>query len=364
MQTILLNKKIIVQHKPVFDKADVKAVQKVIKSGWISEGTETKKLEENFSKFLHCKYAVATTSGTSALFLALAANDIKKGDEVIIPNLTFAATGSAVFMTGAKPVLADIESDTFTISIDSIKKKISKKTKAIIPVHLNGRAPDMDSLLEIGKKYGIKIIEDAAQALGSKYKTKHLGTIGDAGAFSLSPPKIITMGQGGIVTTNNKNTYEKIKDLKDQGRHDKSDNHPVVGFNFKITDYQAALGNSQFKKLANRIKRINKIFEYYSENINENLMICLPKKSNCEQLWYFDILTKEKSNLINYLFKNNIHTRSFYKPLSEQGAFSTKKIFPTSKKISSLGLYLPSHVDLTQNDVEFISSKINHFFND
>jgi perosamine synthetase len=359
----LLNKKIIAQHKPVFDKADVKAVQKVIQSGWISEGAETKKLEENFRKFLHCKYAVATTSGTSALFLALAANGIKKGDEVIIPNLTFAATGSAVFMTGAKPVLADIESNTFTISIDSIKKKLSKKTKAIIPVHLNGRAPDMDSLLEISEKYGIKIIEDAAQALGSKYKTKYLSTIGDAGAFSLSPPKIITMGQGGIVTTNNKNTYEKILDLKDQGRHDKSDSHPVVGFNFKITDYQAALGNSQFKKIPARIRKLNKIFQGYRELISKNKNLKIPDIKKEEQLWYFDILIKEKSNLINSLIKNKIHIREFYKPLNEQGAFLTTKNFPISKKISSLGLYLPSHVDLTQNDVESVSSKINHFFN-
>jgi len=244
-----LKRKVIVQHRPIFDISDIRAVQKVIKNGWISEGKEVKKFEESFRKFVGTKYAVVTTSGTIALFLALDAYNIKKGDEVIIPALTFAATGNAVCLTGAKPILTEIESETITISINSIRRKISKKTKAIIPVHFNGRPTNMDELKEIAEKFNIKIIEDAAQALGSKYKTKYLGSLGDAGAFSLSPPKIITMGQGGVVTTNNFEVFNKIRSLKDQGRYDKSDNHPIIGYNFKITDYQAALGNSQFVKL-------------------------------------------------------------------------------------------------------------------
>jgi len=357
-----LSKKIIVQHKPIFDKKDALAVQKIIKSGWISEGKETKKLEENFRKFVGTKYAIATTSGTSAIFLALAACNLKKGDEVIIPNLTFAATGNAVWLTGARPVIAEIDPNSFTISIDSILKNITKKTKAIIPVHLNGRSTNMNELAEICEKHDLKIIEDVAQALGSKYQKKYLGSIGEAGTFSLTPPKIITMGQGGIITTDNHEIFNNVRDLKDQGRHDKSDNHPTVGYNFKITDYQAALGNSQFLKLKSRLKKTREIHNWYRELL-KNTDVEIPQTSLETHLWYFDILNNRRKQLIQYLKKSSIQTRTFYKPLNTHPPFKTTKKFPVTEKISNSGLYLPSSIDLTKNDVELISSKINQFFN-
>ena len=163
------SKKNIIQHKPVFDKFDYHAIEEVIKSGWVSEGEKTKTFEKKFSSFVGTRYAVATTSGTSALFLCLAASGIKPKDEVIIPNLTFAATAMAVKLAGAKPVLTEINQSDFTISTNSIKKKITKKTNAIIPVHLNGRCANLDELKEICAKYNLTLIEDAAQALGSKY---------------------------------------------------------------------------------------------------------------------------------------------------------------------------------------------------
>jgi len=357
-----LSKKIIVQHKPIFDKKDAKSVYDVIKSGWISEGKETKKIEDNFKKFIGTKYAVATTSGTSAISLALMACGIKRNDEVIIPNLTFAATANAVKLVGAKPILTEIDDNNFSVSLMELKKNISPKTKAIIPVHFNGRSTNLDELAEICERHDLMMIEDAAQALGSKYKKKFLGSFGDAGAFSLSPPKIITSGQGGIVTSNNFDIFDRLRDLKDQGRHDKSDNHPIVGFNFKFTDFQAALGNSQFAKLKSRLKKTKQIHEWYKKILKNKNFVKIPQTQPEAQLWHFDILVNSRQKLIQFLFKNKIQTRAFYKPLSEQLPFKTRKKYPITKKISYSGLFLPSASDLTFTKVKYICEKIELFY--
>jgi len=355
-------KKFIPVHKPIFDKDDVYGISKVIRSDWISEGKETKKFEENFRKFIGTKYAVTTTSGTTALFLALAACGIKKDVEVIIPNLTFAATANAVKLLGAKPILAEIDENTFTLSLESLKKKITRKTKAVIPVHLNGRSPDLEELIEICKKKDLKIIEDAAQALGSKYKKKYLGSFGDAAAFSFSPPKIITLGQGGIVTTNCFSVFNKLRDLKDQGRHNKSDHHPIVGYNFKITDIQAALGNSQFAKLKSRLRKTKYIYQQYFELLRNEKSIIMPPKRTETHIWYFDIISSKRHALVEFLLKSKIRTRLFHKPLNVHKAFKTNQKFPISCKISKRGLYLPSSSNLTSKDIEYTCEKINKFY--
>lgn len=355
-------KETIFQHKPIFDKLDIDAVSRVIKSGWISEGKETKKFEENYRKFVGTKYAIATTSGTAAIFLSLVGSGVKPNDEVLIPNITFVATATAVKLAGAKPVLVDINKENFTISVPSIKKKITKKTTAIIPVHLNGRTTELDELIELSNKNDLRIVEDASQGLGSKYKKKYLGSIGDAAAFSLAPTKIITTGQGGIITTNNFKIYDKIRRIKDQGRHNKSENYPIVGYNFKFTDIQAALGNSQFGKLRTRIKHMKEIYKKYTEFLEKNDFIVLPKNRKETQLWYFDILTKNRKALISFLQKSKIIARPFHKPLNAHNPYKTKDTFPNSAKISTIGLYLPSASDITLEQVEYVCNQINKFY--
>jgi perosamine synthetase len=356
------SKKMILQHKPIFDQLDIDSVSNTIKNNWISEGPETKKFQENYRKFVGTKYAIATTSGTAAIFLALMGAGIKPGDEVIIPNMTFIATASAVKLAGAKPILAEVKEDNFTISIDSIKNKVSKKTKGIIPVHLNGRSTDFDELMELAKKLNLKIIEDASQGLGSKYNKKNQGSMGDVAAFSLAPTKIITTGQGGMITTNNFKIFDTIRKIKDQGRKDKSENYKMVGYNFKFTDLQAALGNSQFSKLKNKIKKLDKLYKLYTELLNKNKYIIIPPKRKENQLWYFDILVKNRIKLQKKLEKNQIITRSFHQPLNSRLPYKSKENFSISKKISSTGLYLPSHANLTQSEIEYVSDKINSFF--
>lgn len=349
------------QHKPIFDASDVKAVANAVKSGWISEGPLTKEFENRYRKFVGTKYAVATTSGTAAIFLALAGSGIKSGDEVIVPNMTFVATATAVKLLGAKPILAEINEDNFTMAISSIQKKITKKTKAIIPVHLNGRTTELDELKEICNKSNIKLIEDASQGLGSKYGKNFLGSIGDVAAFSLAPTKIITTGQGGVITTNNFEIYDKIVLIKDQGRRLKQDDYQIVGYNFKFTDIQAALGNSQFSKLESRLVHMKKIFKCYNELLKNNPSLTIPLNRPETQIWYFDILTKNRNDLVQHLLKNNIITREFSKPLNVHPPYKTKNKFPISEKISSLGLYLPSHVEVTLNQAEYICKKINSY---
>ncbi|MDE2589507.1 MAG: DegT/DnrJ/EryC1/StrS family aminotransferase [Patescibacteria group bacterium] len=341
----------------------MKSVADVVKSGWISEGPQTKEFEEKYRKFVGTKFAVATTSGTAAIFLALSGSGIQRGDEVIIPNMTFVATATAVKLLGAKPIIAEINKDNFTISISSIRKKITKKTKAIIPVHLNGRTTELDELKEICTMSGIKLIEDASQGLGSKYGKKFLGSIGDVAAFSLAPTKIITTGQGGIITTNDFEIYDKIVLIKDQGRRMKRDDYQIVGYNFKFTDIQAALGNSQFSKLKSRLNYMKKVFNHYNELLEKNTTLTIPQNRPETQIWYFDILTKNRhNNLVKYLLKNKIITREFSKPLHVHPPYKTKDKFPVSEKISSLGLYLPSHVEVTLDQAEYICKKINSFF--
>jgi len=352
----------ILQHKPIFDKSDAEMVYRVIQSGWISEGKETKKFEDNYKKYVGTKYAIATTSGTAAIFLALVGAGIKPGDEVIVPNITFIATVSAVKLAGATPVLAEVREDNFTISIDSVRRKITKKTSAVIPVHLNGRTTELNELIELSDKFNLRIIEDAAQSLGSKYGRKFLGSIGNVAAFSLSPTKIITTGQGGIVTTNDSRIFEKIKKIKDQGREDKSENFKIIGYNFKYTDIQASLGNSQFAKLKTRLKWLNKLYALYNDLLEKNDSLIIPTKKKENQLWYFDILTKQRSKLIKYLYKNKVIVRPFHKSLNSIIPYLTKEKFPISKRISSTGLYIPSHSDLTIKEVEYICKQINSFY--
>ncbi len=226
-----------------------------------NEGILTREFEKIISKVLEVKYVTATTSGTIAIFLALKALKIGYNDEVIIPNLTFAATANAVKLAGAKPILVDINEQNLLIDTNKIKKKINKKTKAIIAVHVSGRGSNIIKLKKISKKYKINLIEDAAEAFYSKYKNKPLGSFGEIGCFSFSPPKIFTTGQGGAIVTNNLKLHKEIVKLKNQGRVGKTDGgedtFDSIGYNFKFTNLQSALGISQLKNLNWRKKKIN-----------------------------------------------------------------------------------------------------------
>ena len=261
----------IIQIYPWIDKKELEEVTKVIKSTFLTENKYTKKFEKKFRSITKAKYAIAINNWTMGLFCCLKTLKIEKNDEVIVPDITFIASANAVILAGAKVVLCDVDPETLNISTSNIEKMITKRTKAIMPVHLYGNSCNMTKILQIAKKYKLKIIEDAAQGLGVFHKKKHVGTIGDVGGFSFYGNKLITTGEGGMITTNNKRIYEEIQQLKNHGRKEKGKFiHEKIGYNFMFTDIQAAIGLAQINKLKKIINKKLTIYKYYKSNIKKN----------------------------------------------------------------------------------------------
>ncbi len=356
------------------DKLEKEELNSVIDSGWFTESIKTRKFEEMFAKFTKSKYACAVTSGTTGLYLALLALDIKNNDEVIVPDLTFVASPNSIIATGGKVVLCDIEKQTLNVDIEKLERKITKKTKAIMTVNFNGRTGNFKILKEIAEKNNLSLIEDAAHSLGSYYGEKHQGTLSDIGVFSFSTPKIITTGQGGMIVTNNKKLFEKCVKLKDFGREINKKKkmfhtfeHNTIGYNFKFTEFQAAVGISQMRKLQKRMKIKKKMFSLYAEmlkNVDEIEFI----ETDLSKItpWMMDILIKNKDKkfkLINFLNKQLIETRIFYPPIHSLPPYNnSSKGFAVTKDISDRGLWLPSSVNLVEKDIIRISTLIKKFF--
>jgi dTDP-4-amino-4,6-dideoxygalactose transaminase len=253
--------------------SDYKKQKKIFNINYPNEGEYVTLLESKIKKILKIKYCIALPSCTSALYISLKILNLKSTDEVIVPNITFAATANAVYMAGAKIILVDVDSKTLNIDIQDLKKKITKKTKVIIPVHVSGRGCDMKNIITLAKKNKIKIIEDAAEAFLSKKNNKYLGTIGDIGCYSLSPNKIFTSGQGGLLVTNNKKYYDKIRVFKTQGRigvtNGGDDIHISPGGNFKLSNISAGLALSQLEKVNSRKKNLIKNYLNYKKKLKD-----------------------------------------------------------------------------------------------
>ena len=362
-------KKKIYPTNPIINTRDtLKLIKICLNKNFPNESVLTKNLENILRRLLKVRYVVLTTSGTSAIYLALRANNIGKGDEVIIPNITFPATANAVHMAGAKVVLADVSKKNLLINVDLLKKKFSKNTRAIVPVHISGRGNNIQNLKKIADKKRVIIIEDAAEALGSKYKNKSLGTFGACGCFSLAPNKIITTGQGGIVVTNNKKLYKKIIQLRDQGRYRDRKNESKYnyrGFNFKFTDLQSGLGLSQIKNFKERKGKLLNIFEFYKKNLIQSKdfkIIGFDVKNGELPLWTDVYCTKAKS-LFNFLKKRGIFCRLFWEPINTLKPYKTSyKNLQTSKELKNNLMWLPSGQDLKKDELKFICSSINQYF--
>jgi perosamine synthetase len=363
------------QIEPLLGIEEKNELVSVMDSGWYTESKKTRDFENMFSSLTKSKYAVAVTSGTTALFLGLKALGIGLGDEVIVPDLTFVASPNSVELTGAKPILVDIEPKSLNIDLKKIGKLVTKKTKAIMPVDFNGRSTDMKILKEFADKHNLSLVEDACHAIGSFHETSHhMGTQSDVGIFSFSTPKIITTGQGGMIITNNKKIYENCLSLKDFGRDtSKKQNmlnafkHDVIGYNFKFTEFQAAVGIAQMKKLKQRMLIKKKLFRLYREQLEKfNEIDFIDTDLNKITPWMIDIIIKNKklkNKVIVNLKENNIETRIFYPPIHNLKPYkNSDKKFPVSSNISSRGLWLPSSVSLTDDQVIRISKAISNLF--
>jgi perosamine synthetase len=320
---------------PFLGAEELENIKEAVESGWISsKGRFITEFEEKFAAFCGVKYGVATSNGTTALHLALTGLGIGKGDEVIVPDLTFIATANAVTYTGATPVMVDSNSTYWGIDPELIEEKITPRTKAIIPVHLYGHPCDMDAIKKIAVGHNLFIIEDAAEAHGAEYKGKKVGTFGDIACFSFYGNKIITTGEGGICLTGDKEIAAKLRVLRDHGqRPDKRYWYDVVGFNYRMTNIQAAIGVAQVKKLDQFIDLKRQIGGWYAEGLdnlfNEGLIIPAPEMPWAKTVyWLYSILLTNRfgtgrDEVISRLSDMGIETRPFF--LSAAFASSVRK---------------------------------------
>lgn len=353
-------------NQPLIAKNASKYVLNCLKTGWISSvGQYINKFEEEFSRFCNCQYGVSCTNGTAAIHLALESLGIGKDDEVIIPTFTMVATAFAVTYTGAKPVLVDCEKDTYNINPQLIEEKITPHTKAILPVHIYGHPVDIDPILKLAKKYNLYVIEDAAEIHGGKYKNKPAGSLGDIGCFSFYANKIVTTGEGGMIVTNNKRIYEKARQIKDLCHSPKKRFlHTDIGFNYRMTNLQAALGLAQLEEVKKYIKIKRRMAKKYNEGLKniKGLILPVEKDYAFNVYWMYAVLVDEKKfgitapKLRQKLYEEGVDTRAFFIPMHQQPVFKKMGLFksekyPVADYVAKRGIYLPSGLALTNKQI-------------
>lgn len=354
------------------DDEDILEVSKVLKSDWLTTGPKISEFEEKFCRYIGCRYGVAVNSGTSALDISVASLGLKKGSEIITTPFTFVATANCILYNNLKPVFADIKKDTYNINPDEIKKKITSKTKAIIYVDYAGQPCDISEIRKIAEENNLFLIEDAAHACGAEYESKKVGNFADLTTFSFHPVKHITTGEGGMVTTNNEELYEKLKLLRNHGidkgttaRFGKDTSYAydmkMLGRNYRITDIQCALGISQLKKLDVFIKRRREIAKMYNEEFRDIDKITIPYvKSNIKPAWHlYTILLNKKINrdkFFNLMRTKNIGVNVHYIPIYKFSYYKKKfnfedKDFPVTEEVFSRIITLPLFHGMKNKDV-------------
>lgn len=354
--------------KPNLGKYELEYVTESVKSGWISSaGHYIKKFESEFAKYFHVKYASSCSNGTAALHLALLALGIAPGDEVLVPALTFVATANVVRYMNAVPIFVDIRQDTWNIDPEKIPARITPKTKAIIVVHLYGYPADMDKILSLARKYKLSVIEDAAEAHGAKFKNKFVGTLGDIGCYSFYGNKIITTGEGGMVVSNHKQLIEKVIFFKNHAMStSRKYYHPSVGYNYRMTNLQAAVGLAQIEKLDQILRVRRQIEQTYKKALKHIPEIVLQPSFQGRQsvCWLFSLritseFGKSRNQLVSFLDNKGIDSRPFFIPLPQLPMYKNSGVFPITNAVADSGINLPTFVGLTQNQIGYIASVIN-----
>lgn len=332
-------------------------------------GGEVEALEEAVASYCGVKYAIGVGSGTDALILALDAIGVGRSDEVITTAFTFVATAEAIARLGARPVFVDIDPRTYNINPEMIKEKITCKTKAILPVHLYGLAADMDPILDIAKKHGLNVIEDCAQAIGSEYKTRRVGSMGDAAAFSFYPGKNLgCFGDGGMVVTGNKKIYEKIKLLRNHGS-DKKYYHTLIGYNSRLDNIQAGVLNIKLKRLEAWIKARIANAAFFNEALKGLPLEAPLIPEGLRHSFHLYVLKADgpSAAVTDFLNKFGVEARSYYPiPLHLQECFAFLGYkagdFPEAENMSGAGFAIPVYPELTENEKLHIAQKIKEFF--
>jgi len=346
--------------RPQFNDDELKEIKEVLDSGWATRGEKVAELEKMISEYTGVKYVLAVTSCTTALHLALLALGIGQGDEVIVPAFTWVATANVVEMVGATPVFCDIELNTYNINTDLIEKLITKRTKAIIPVHLFGLSADMDEVMKIARKHKLKVVEDAACALGTFYEGKHVGTIGNVGCFSLHPRKAITTGEGGFITTNSKKLYDLMFSLHDHGapKFDK------VGYNYRMNDIQGAVGVAQMRKLEDILAKRQEKAQIYNSNIGYGVPIVPCYSNHTYQSYVIDLGWAGNKRVIKKLAEKGIAARQGTQCVSELPYYRDKyqQDCPSARIAEKVTLTLPLFAEMTKEEQLKVIKEVNELF--
>ena len=357
-----MNTKNIDWWKTSFGKKEIKLISSSIKNKNISQGAITKKFEDRLSKYLKVKNVIAVTSGTAALTLILLSLRIKHTDEIILPNRTWIATAHSAAILGAKLVIADTQKNLPIIDENKIKKLITKKTKAIIIVNINGRSVNIEKIKKIIGKRKITIIEDSSQAIGSKHKKSFQGTIGDCGFFSLSVAKMISTGQGGFITTNNDAFAKNLRLRRTHGLKSINNTlkYPMLGFNFRFNDILSSIGIAQLSLINIRINKLKKIYKLYEMGIkNPDFKILKVEIDKGEVPVYIEYLVNNRKKYLDYLQKKGIGIRPFYPDISSAKYLNAKENNYKNTIFSSKGIYLPSGPDQSIDDIKRCIKIIN-----
>jgi perosamine synthetase len=357
--------------QPHIEKEDYVFVKSALDANYVNEGPLVARFEERIRKIAGAKYAIATNNCTIAIFLALKAAGVRRGDEVLVPDITFIATANAVDLLGATPVLVDVDPMTLTISPLAIERSITKRTRAIVPVHVTGRGADMKRILSIAKKHGLYVIEDAAEAHGATYKGRPVGSIGHIGCFSFYSNKIITTGEGGAVTTDDKALIDRIKNIKNLAFGDTEKfMHKEVGFKYQMTNLQAAVGAGQMRHVKEILKRKRSIGAFYMKHLQgiDGIQLPVEKPYAKNVYWMFNLiltgrLSGKRSAFMQELAKRGVETREDFVPYNEQKIFIEKKFTklsdcPVASRISKDGFYIPSGTLISQKELAYVVKQI------
>lgn len=354
--------------EPYLGGRETEYVLDCLRTNWISSaGTYLTKFEETFAHYCGVRHGIATTSGTTALHLALAARGIGPGDEVILPTFTIAACVFAVLYVGAQPVLVDVDPDTWGLRADEVERLIGRRTRALMPVHMYGHPCDMEPLSDLARRHGLWLLEDAAEAHGAKYKGRRCGGLGDAACFSFYANKIVSTGEGGMVVTNDDGFAQRCRSLKNLAfNRERRFLHDAVGFNYRMTNLQAAIGLAQLERIDEYVERRRTNAQFYNRLLADVAGLRLPVERPWARnvYWMYGIVVDDefgcsRDDLMRGLAERGVETRTFFIPMHEQGLFHQQGMFvgesyPVASKLGRCGLYLPSSTGLSNEEIVYV----------